>query len=388
MKIPFYRPFLTGNELRRIEEALSSHLWGGDGPFSKKCSDRLRELTGSPVFLTSSGTHALELAFMALGLERDDEVILPSYTFVSCANAVVQMGLKPVFVDVREDTLNIDESLIERALTPRTKAVLVVHYAGVSAAMDPILDLARRRGLFVVEDAAQGVNAFYKGKHLGTLGDLGVFSFHNTKNVTSGEGGAIVVNNEKFLKRVEVHRQKGTDRSRFLRGEVDKYSWIDRGSCYWLSDILAALLFPQLEVLEEITQKRKAICDDYAKKLAPLAPGRFRLPVVPPECRTNHHIFYLLLDRPETRDRLRAHLRENGVEATAHFVPLHASPGGKKFGEIRSTMTVSERAGNCLLRLPLYAQMTREEQGCVIDALRSFFEKRPVAEEPSPVVEA
>jgi dTDP-4-amino-4,6-dideoxygalactose transaminase len=375
VSIPLSRPYLTGKELGCIEQAILSLSFGGDGSFSKKCAELLESLTGSPVFLTPSGTHAIELALMALGLDRDDEVILPSYAFSSCATAVVQMGLKPVFIDVREDTFNIDESLIEGALTPKTKAVLAVHYAGVAAEMDPLLAVARKHGLEVIEDAAQAVHSFYKGRHLGSLGDLGIFSFHHTKNVTSGKGGAIVVNSKKYLRAIEIHRQKGTDRSRFLRGEVNKYRWIDRGSSYLISDILAAFLFPQLEVLEEITTKRKAVAEAYLERLSDLSPKHFRLPVFPSHCRPNYHAFPLLLNQRSDLEGLKGFLQERGIEATGHFAPLHNSPGGKKFGVARGPVRVAEKAGECLLRLPLYPQMTREEQDYVIDSVNDFFKK-------------
>lgn len=375
ISIPFTRPYLTGNELSCIEKVLSSSCLGGDGFFAKKCERRLEELTGSPVFLTPSGTHALELAFMALNLNPGDEVILPSYTFSSCASAVVQMGLKPVFIDVRKDTFNIDESLIETAITRKTKALLVVHYAGVAAAMDKIMEIALKHGLRVVEDAAQGLNAFYREKHVGSLGDLGIFSFHHTKNITSGEGGAVIINNKKYLTQVEIHRQKGTNRSLFLKGEVDQYGWVDRGSNYRMSDILAAFLWSQLQALEKVTQKRKLICDYYTENLNPISGEHFRLPVIPPYCRSNYHIYYLLFKDAAMVLSLKAWLAENGIEATTHFPPLHSSPGGTKFGETRSSMAVSERVGTCLLRLPLFAQMTRPAQDRVIGNVKTFFER-------------
>lgn len=374
MNIPLSKPYLTGNELACIEEAIQASSLGGDGLFSKKCIRLLTSRIGAPVFLTPSGTQAIELAFMALGLEKDDEVILPSYTFVSSANAVVQMGLKPVFIDVRADTINIDESLIENAITPKTKAILVVHYGGIAANMDAIMALARRYKLAVIEDAAHGINAYYKGRHLGSIGDMGILSFHHTKNVTSGEGGAIIINDAKYLRAVEMHRQKGTDRALFLRGEVEKYRWVTRGSNYYMADLLAAFLFPQLQALDDITLRRKTIVEAYVEHFTPLSRYGFRLPTFPPDCRPGYHNFFLLFEQRGTLEGLRDYLRERGIEATTHFLPLHASPGGERFGVARSPMTVSEQAGQCLLRLPLYAQMTREEQDRVIANVTAFFE--------------
>lgn len=371
--IPFYRPHLTGQEQSHLEESLATGHWRADGPFSEKCCRILRERTNSPVYLTSSATHALELALMALNLHPGDEVIVPSFTFVSTANAVVMNGLTPVFVDIREDTLNIDEKLIERAITQRTRAVIPVHYAGVACEMESINALAKRFRLAVIEDAAHGVNAFYKERALGSWGDLGVFSFHQTKNLTCGEGGTVVVANEQLIKRIEIHRQKGTDRSRFLLGQIDKYSWIDRGSNYQLSDILAAFLYAQLQAMDEITEKRRILYMSYLENLGPIARGRFRLPVIPEACRSNYHIFHILMENQLERDRLKTYLADQGVETATHFVPLHSSPGGKKFGVVRGRMEVTDMAAGCLLRLPLYPDLTREEQDHILRCFGAFF---------------
>lgn len=376
LRIPFTKPSLTGLETTCVEEAIRSGCWSGDGPFSQKCHLLLESLTGCRVFLAPSGTAALELALMALEPAPGDEVILPSYTFVSTANAVVQMRLTPVFVDIRPDTLNLDERLIEQALTKRTRAVLPVHYAGIAADMDSINEISRKHGLAVVEDAAQGVNAFYKGRALGSLGDLGAFSFHQTKNFTCGEGGAVTIPNREYLGKIEIHRQKGTDKSRFLRGQVDKYSWIDRGSSYLLSDLLAAFLYAQLKDMETNTKKRETLFHYYLSNLKPIAQDRFDLPHVPDHCQPNYHLFYVILKRCSDLEPLMTHLKGRGIETATHFVPLHSSRGGKKFGVVRGPMTVTENAGANLLRLPLYPQMTFEEQDHVIKCVGDFFHSR------------
>jgi len=371
--IPNSVPYLTGQELRYVTEVVSSVAMQEDGSFSQKCMSLLREKTGSPVYLTPSGTAALELAFMALDLGDGDEVLVPSYTFVSCANALVQMRLTPVFVDIREDTLNINELLLESAISPRTRAILVVHYAGIAAEMDSIMDIARRHNLVVIEDAAQAVNSHYKGKHLGSIGDIGIFSFHQTKNFSCGQGGAIVVNRDDLVEGIEIHRLKGTDRGRFLRGEVDKYSWIDRGSNYLLSEIQAAFLIAQLEGMEQITAKRKAAYEYYLEKLEPLSQGRFSLPVIPAGCCPNYHIFYILTSGQYELEQLDVYCRERSIETATHFVPLHSALGGRRFGKVGGSLAVTERVGQSLLRLPLYTQITQEEQDRVIDCLKSYF---------------
>lgn len=371
--IPFFRPHVTGREISYMEQAIASLHWHGDGPFTQKCRERLEAIAGCPVFLTPSGTHALELSFMALALKPGDEVILPSFTFVSTATSLVQNNLKPVFIDIREDTLNLDERLIEGAITKKTRAILPVHYAGIGTEMDPILSMAKKHGLAVIEDAAQGVNAFYKGRALGSLGDLGAFSFHQTKNFTCGEGGAITVPNREYLRKIEIHRQKGTDRSQFLRGQIDKYSWIDRGSSYLLSDLLAAFLYAQLENLEVITKKREALFHYYLRNLKPIAQDRFELPHVPDHCQPNYHLFYILLKQPSDLEALMAHLKGRGIETATHFVPLHSSRGGRKFGIVRGPISVTEKVGDSLLRLPLYPDLSRSDQDRVIDSIKDFY---------------
>ena len=363
IRIPFNRPCIGDLELAHVKAALVSGRVAGDGPYTQRCARLLESRFGTPrALLTTSCTAALEMAAMLGELRPGDEVILPSYTFVSTANAIVLRGATPVFVDVREDTLNLDERLIEAAVTPRTRAVWPVHYAGVACEMDEILATARRHGLLVVEDAAQGVHASYRGRWLGTIGDLGCYSFHETKNFACGEGGALLVNAQRMVARAEILREKGTNRSQFLRGQVDKYTWVDVGSSYVLSDVLAAMLLGQLERMEEITARRRAICGLYDRLLAPLAErGLLRLPVVPPHCASNYHMYYVLTAGIEERTSLIEHLKRAGILATFHYVPLHTSAVGRSLGGREGMLPVTERASARLVRLPLYFDMTDGE---------------------------
>ena len=326
--IPFNKPAIVGAELIYVGQAVAGGHASGDGPFTRRAQKLMQERFGARrVLLTTSCTAALEMAALLCGLSPGDEVILPSYTFVSTANAVALRGATPVFVDIRPDTLNIDERLIEAAVTPRTRAIFPVHYAGVACEMDEIMAIAKRHNLLVVEDAAQGVYAQYKGRWLGTIGHIGCYSFHETKNFSCGEGGALVVNDPAFEARAEILREKGTNRSQFLRGQVDKYTWVDIGSSYVPSDMLAAFLLGQLENMEKITLRRGEIFHRYATLLAPLASkGLIRAPIVPRHCATNHHMFYLLAAGLDERTSLIAHLREAGILAVFHYVPLHSSP--------------------------------------------------------------
>lgn len=371
--IPFCKPYLTGKEEIYLKEAVTGREWAGDGPFSRRSTQLLSRLAGKPVYLTSSGTHALELAVMALNLEPGSEVILPSFTFSSTANAVVNVGLKPVFVDIRRDTLNIDETLIEESITRKTRAVIPVHYAGVGCEMGPILETATKYGLKVIEDAAQGIMASYEGKPLGSLGDLGILSFHQTKNITCGEGGAIIVSNPAYVKAVEIHREKGTNRTAFLRNETSKYVWLDRGSSYLLGDLLASFLYAQLLELDQITQSRKERFDYYRSEFESLNGRHLRLPVIPEKCRSNYHLFFVLLESKGIRDRLMDFLRERGIEATFHFHPLHNAPAAEKFSTSQRPLPVTVEAGETLLRLPLYPDLQREEQKRIVDAIKDFF---------------
>jgi len=374
-RIPFNKPCVAGSEIEYVRAAIAAGRTSGDGPFTQRCQQLLESRFGAAkALLTTSCTAALEIAALLCDLNAGDEVILPSYTFVSTANAIVLRGATPVFVDVRSDTLNLDEQLIEDALTPRTRAIWPVHYAGVACEMDQIMSIARRHGLIVVEDAAQGVFATYRERWLGTIGDIGCYSFHETKNFSCGEGGALLVNSERFHHRAEIIREKGTNRSQFLRGQVDKYTWVDLGSSYVLSDVLAAFLLGQLEHMEGITARRKGIFEQYARLLAPLADrGLVRLPVVPAHCRSNYHMFYLLTAGIEERTALIEHLKRAGILAVFHYVPLHTSPVGRSLGGRDGMLPVTEEASARLLRLPLYCDMTEGEVCEVVGEVYDFF---------------
>lgn len=358
-----------------MRQAIGSGRTCGDGPFTKRSQEIIQQRFGAKrVLLTTSCTSALEIAGMLCDLKAGDEVILPSYTFVSTANAIVLRGATPVFVDIRPDTLNIDERLIEAAVTPRTRAIWPVHYAGVACAMDEIMALARRHGLVVVEDAAQGVNSAYKDQWLGTIGDVGCFSFHETKNFSCGEGGALLVNRAQFEKRAEILREKGTNRSQFLRGQIDKYTWVDIGSSYVPSDILAAFLLGQLEGMTVITAKRRHIVETYNRLLQPLQDnGHIRLPVVPPDCSTNCHMFYVLAANAEERTALIEHLKQAAIQATFHYVPLHTSPVGRSLGGRDGMLPVTEDMAGRLLRLPLFYDMSDQDIVDVVKEIESYF---------------
>jgi dTDP-4-amino-4,6-dideoxygalactose transaminase len=374
MKIGFNRPFIVGKELYYITQAVLSGHISGDGPFTKKCHTLMEEkFNARKILLTHSCTAALEMAAILCEVGPKDEVILPSFTFVSTANAFYMRGAKPSFVDIRQDTLNIDETKVEHVITESAKVVVPVHYAGVGCEMDKIMEIARRHNLYVVEDAAQGVNAKYKDRFLGTIGDLGAFSFHETKNFICGEGGAILINNEKFIERAEVIREKGTNRSKFFRGEVDKYTWMDIGSSYLPSDLLAAFLYAQLENIEKIIKRRKEIFDYYYQALTPLAnDGILRLPVVPDGCERNNHIFYIILKDEDTRNALLDHLNSAGINAIFHYLPLHLSPIGRSLGYRKGQFPVTESISSRLLRLPFYYELKREEQAEIVTQIVHF----------------
>jgi dTDP-4-amino-4,6-dideoxygalactose transaminase len=378
-RIPFNKPYIAGKELDYIGQAVGEGKIAADGHFTKLCARLLEtELNVAKVLLTPSCTAALEIAAMLCDLQAGDEVILPSYTFVSTANAVVRLGARPVFVDIRPDTLNIDEALIEAAITGRTKAIFPVHYAGVSCEMDRIMEIAARHGLVVVEDAAQGVFARYRGRPLGSIGHLAAYSFHETKNYVCGEGGALCVNAREHVERAEIIREKGTNRSRFLRGMVDKYTWVDVGSSYVPSEISCAFLYAQLELLKPIAQRRGAIYDFYHNHLAPLAQSEFlRLPTIPDDCASNYHMFYVLLSDIETRDALISHLRNHGIQAVFHYVPLHTSPVGSKFGYRAGDLPVTEDSSARLVRLPFYHGISELEQMEVVLRVKEFAAKMP-----------
>jgi len=373
-RIPFNRPVLTGSEMEYMRAAISNLHISGDGPFTRKVHALLEQLIGAPkALLTTSCTHALEMAALLLDVAPGDEVILPSFTFVSTANAFVLRGARPVFVDIRADTLNIDASLVEAKITPRTRAIVVVHYAGVACEMDRLQEIASRHGIPIVEDNAHGLLGSYKGKALGSFGALATLSFHETKNFTCGEGGALVVNDVRYVDRAEVLREKGTNRSRFFRGQVDKYSWIDLGSSYLPSDLLAAFLFAQLESRDRIQAHRRRVWDAYHSGLSGWAGAAgVALPHVPAECEHPAHLFYLLLPSLEERQALIAHLARHGVSAVFHYLPLHLSTMGTTFGGRAGDCPVTERVSDRLLRLPVYNDLTDEEQARVIDAVTSF----------------
>jgi dTDP-4-amino-4,6-dideoxygalactose transaminase len=375
MEITFNKPYVTGREFTYIEEAIRKYHLSGDGMFTKKCQAWLEERIGSGrVFLTHSCTAALEMAAILADLGPGDEVIMPSYTFVSTANAFVLRGAVPVFVDIRPDTLNIDEKKIEEAITPRTRAIVVVHYAGVGVEMEPIMELAERRGLMIIEDDAQGIMCEYRGRPLGSFGALSALSFHETKNVISGEGGAIIVNDEALVERAEIIREKGTNRSRFFRGEVDKYTWMDIGSSFLPSDILAAFLWAQLEEAETITARRLEIWHAYDRALESLEDeGHVRRPRIPEHCLQNAHMYYVLAPDGTTRTRLLSHLKKQGIGAVFHYVPLHLSPAGQRFGRVGGELEVTEDMSERIIRLPLWIGMGEREISAVVGALRDFF---------------
>ena len=364
MPIPFNKPHLTGKELHYISEAHAKGHLSGDGPFTKKCHAWLEQRIGcTKALLTHSCTGALEMSALLAEIQPGDEVIMPSYTFVSTANAFVLRGGVPVFVDIRPDTLNLDETKIEAAITPRTKVIVPVHYAGVGCEMDAIMAIAARHKLLVIEDAAQGIMSAYKGRPLGGIGHLGATSFHETKNIISGEGGALFVNDGRFAERAEIIREKGTNRSKFFRGQVDKYTWVDLGSSYLPSELIAAFLYAQMEHVEEITRRRLELYAGYRDAFQALEQrGIARLPFVPEGCVHNAHMFYLLLKDLETRTRLIAHLKQQGIMSVFHYIPLHSSPAGMKYGRVSGDLRVTDEISDRLLRLPLYYDMTNAEQ--------------------------
>lgn len=366
-----------GNELKYIEKSVQSGRISGDGMFSKKCHKWFeKELHVNKALLTPSCTHALEMSALLIDIKQNDEVIMPSFTFVSTANAFALRGAKIVFVDIREDTLNIDEKQIEQAITKKTKAIVVVHYAGVGCEMDEILAIAKKYNLFVIEDAAQGIRSYYRQKPLGSIGDLGTFSFHETKNITSGgEGGLLSIKNEIFCNKAEIIREKGTNRSAFFKGLVDKYSWVDIGSSYLLNDISAAFLYAQLQSVDKIIEKRLKAWNFYKKELQVLEDkGHIKLPFIPLHVKHNGHIFYIITQNLHVRDKLLNYLNKNGISAVFHYVPLHSSRAGKEFGEFRGEDKNSTKQSQSLLRLPLFYSITRKEQKKVTKKIKDFFE--------------
>ena len=373
MLIHFNRPPVTGNENNFITEALGNNKISGDGPFTKKCHQWFENnLLCKKALLTTSCTHALEMAALLLDIKDGDEVIMPSYTFVSTANAFALRGAKIVFVDIRPDTMNIDETKIEAAITNKTKAIVPVHYAGIACEMDTIMDIATRHNLFVVEDAAQAIMSSYKGKALGTIGHLGAYSFHETKNITSaGEGGLLIINDERFKDRAEIIREKGTNRSLFFRGLVDKYSWVDIGSSYLMNDISAAFLWGQLEKIEEIQKNRLNSWNSYYKELEN---NEFlQLPNISKNCTNNAHMFYIKVRDLEERQKLIHFLRENNVESVFHYVPLHSSVAGKKFGYFHQKDEFTTKESEKIIRLPLYYGLTKNDIETICNRIKDFF---------------
>jgi dTDP-4-amino-4,6-dideoxygalactose transaminase len=374
IRIPFNRPFATGGELEYIHAAIAAPKFSGDGSFTAQCHLLLEQSLGTQkALLTTSCTHALEMAALLLDAGPEDEVMVPSFAFPSAANAFALRGAKPVFVDIRTDTLNIDENQIDQRIAARTKAIFLVHYAGVGCEMDTIMAIARQHGVALVEDNAHGLYGRYRGRYLGTLGQLATLSFHETKNFTCGEGGALLINDANFNERAEILREKGTDRSRFFRGEVDKYTWVDIGSSYLPADLLAAFLRAQLEHREQIQSRRRQIWEIYARELASWAEANgVRLPIVPAECEQSYHMFYVIMPSFESRQALISHLAGSGILAVFHYLPLHLSPMGLRFGGRRGDCPVTEDLADRLLRLPFFTGMRSSEQSQVIEAVRGF----------------
>ncbi len=375
-RIPFNKPFIVGKELYNIAQAVLKGQLAGDGYYTKLCHSWLEERLGcKKALLTHSCTAALEMSAILCDIRPGDEVIVPSFTFVSTANAFVLRGGIPVFIDIRPDTLNMDETKVSEAICKRTKVIVPVHYAGVPCAMNEIMAIAEEHDLFVVEDAAQALLSAYKGTYLGKIGHLGTLSFHETKNIISGEGGALLVNDERLIKRAEIIREKGTDRARFFRGEIDKYSWVDIGSSYLPSELVSAFLYAQMEQAEHINQKRRELFEEYFKSLRHLElKGFLRLPYIQHECASNGHMFYIITDSLDERTKLIEHLRRSGIFSVFHYIPLHSSLAGRKFGRVSGTMEVTDSISNRLLRLPLYYEMDQDTVHKVSDEVCQFYE--------------
>lgn len=372
--INFNVPAHTDETITNILEVFKEKHASGDGKFTKLCNKWIEDnFKCQKALLVHSGTAALELAAIMCNLEQGDEVIMPSYTFVSTANAFVLRGAKPVFVDIRPDTLNLDEKLIEEAITPKTKVIAPVHYAGIGCEMDKIMEIAKKHKLLVVEDAAQAFGGKYKGKQLGTIGDFGCFSFHETKNIMSGEGGALVTNNPEYAERAEIIREKGTNRSKFFRGQVDKYTWVDVGSSYLPSDVIAAYLYSILNISDDIQAKRLKVWETYNEEFEEFEKkGVIRRPIIPENCTNNGHMFYLLFNNLDTRTKFISYLKENGVLSVFHYIPLHSAPAGIKYGRYVGDMKVTNRVSDTLVRLPMFYDITDEELAKVTDLSKNF----------------
>ena len=373
--IPFNVPPCVGNEEKYIAQAIANHKLCGDGEFTKKCNAKLEQMTGTAkALLTTSCTHATEMAAILSKIQPGDEVIMPSYTFVSTANAFVLRGATAVFVDIRPDTMNIDETKIEEAITEKTKAIVPVHYAGVSCEMDTIMDIARRHNLLVIEDAAQGVMSTYKGKALGTIGDFGCYSFHETKNYSMGEGGLLLIKNPDYIDRAEIVREKGTNRSKFFRGQIDKYTWVEAGSSYLPSDMNAAYLWAQLQKADEINENRLQSWNRYYEGLKDLEEaGKIELPYIPEYCEHNAHMFYIKAKDLEERSALISYLKENGVTAVFHYIPLHTAPAGKEYGRFHGEDKYTTKESERIIRLPMYYELDEQDAKKVMDLIHTFY---------------
>jgi dTDP-4-amino-4,6-dideoxygalactose transaminase len=376
--IPFHKPHFSGHETQYLSEAMSNLQLSGDGQFTKKCHQWFEENTkAKKALLTTSCTHALEMAAILLDIQEGDEIIMPSYTFVSTANAFALRGAKIVFVDIRPDTMNIDESKIESAITDRTKAIVPVHYAGIACKMDTIMSLAKKYNLYVIEDAAQGITSTYKGQILGTIGDMGSYSFHDTKNITCGEGGVLLINNPNFIERAEIIREKGTNRSQFFRGQINKYTWKDIGSSYLPSELNAAILLAQLEKIDNIQERRNNIWALYYQLLKPLEEkGHIKLPIIPSECKHNGHIFFFKVKDLDERQNLLTHLKQNNIGAVFHYIPLHSSDAGMQFGRLHGTDLFTTVESEKLVRLPLFYELKDEEVANITRLISDFFSQR------------
>lgn len=375
-KIPFNKPYSSISEISNIIEAVKSGKICGDGTFTKKCNEWFEENIGRKILLTTSCTAALEMMAILLDAKPGDEVIMPSFTFVSTANAFVLRGLVPVFVDIRPDTLNLDENLVEAAITEKTRAIVPVHYAGVGCNMEKLKEIAKKHNLYLFEDAAQGFSSTYKDQPLGTIGDLGTYSFHETKNVISGEGGCLIINNEKFAERAEIIREKGTNRSKFFRGQVDKYTWVDIGSSYLPSDIVAAYLYGQLQNSHEINQKRLQVWDKYNNFFEKYEKSGFiRRPIIPTDCNQNAHMYYVLFNDLATRTKFIEYLKANGITPTFHYIPLHSSPAGVKYGRVSGSMKVTDKVSDTLVRLPMYYELNEDDLTRIFEVIERFFEE-------------
>jgi len=372
MYIPFNKPYTTGKELNYVQDSINRNKISGDGYYTKKVHEFIEKTFNTPkALLTTSGSTALDMAALLLDIKEGDEIILPSYTFVSTANPFLVARAKIIFAEIKEDTLNIDPEDIKRKITSKTRAIVPVHYAGVACDMDAIVEIANKNDIKIIEDAAQGVNAKYKGKYLGTIGDIGCYSFHETKNYSCGEGGAILINKDKeLIERAEIIREKGTNRSKFFREEIDKYTWVDIGSSYLPSDMLAAFLYAQFEQLDEINGKRKFIFNNYYKHLKKLENrGILRLPIIPEGRECNYHMFYILLNSERERNNLMYKLKDNGILAVFHYIPLHSAPMGLKMGYKVGDLPITENLSGRILRLPMYADLREKELGYIVEEI-------------------